>query len=108
MVAVRLPGALAFGVPAAVRTSWRPADAVVFGGLLACGLVAIESTRGVTEVHGTVSRDLQTVWYLAIAIALPPAYALLAPIPLAAYRLWRGRRGFVYPRGVPAAPHNPG
>jgi diguanylate cyclase (GGDEF)-like protein len=133
MVAVRLPGVLAFGVrgsttsirgwpvwalraplrgyligvtalavavavPVAVRTTWRPADAAVFGGLIACGLVAIESTRRVTEVHGTVSRDLQTVWYLAIAIALPPAYALLAPIPLAAYRLWRVRRGLVYRR----------
>jgi diguanylate cyclase (GGDEF)-like protein len=90
--------AMAVAVPAAVRTSWRPADVAEFAALLACGLVAVESTRGVTEVHGTVSRDLQTVWYLAIAIALPPAYALLAPIPLAAYRLWRVRRGFVYRR----------
>jgi diguanylate cyclase (GGDEF)-like protein len=85
-------------VPAAVRTSWRPYDVAVFAGLLTCGLLAIESTRRVTEVHGTVSRDLQTVWYLAIAIVLPPACALLAPLPLTAYRLWRVRRGFVYRR----------
>ena len=29
------------------------------------------------EVHGTVGRDLQTVWYLAMAVTLPPGYALL-------------------------------
>jgi diguanylate cyclase (GGDEF)-like protein len=90
--------AAAIAVPAALRTSWRPSDAAVFAGLLACGLLAVESTRRVKEVHGTVSRDLQTVWYLAIAIVLPPACALLAPLPLAAYRLWRVRRGFVYRR----------
>lgn len=90
--------AVAVAVPAAVRTTWRPSDAAVFGALLVCGLVAVESTRGVTEVHGTVGRDMQTVWYLAIAIVLPPACALLAPFPLAAYRLWRVRGGFMYRR----------
>jgi diguanylate cyclase (GGDEF)-like protein len=90
--------AVAIAVPAAVRTTWRPSDVAVFGALLACGLVAIESTKGVMEVHGTVGRDMQTVWYLAIAIALPPACAMLAPFPLAAYRLWRVRRGFMYRR----------
>ena len=60
--------------------------------------MAIETTRGVSEAQGTVIRDLQTVWYLAIAVTLPPAYALLAPFPLTAYRLWRMRRGFVYRR----------
>ena len=86
------------GVLGAVRTSWRLSDLVIFGGLLACGLIAIESTRRVREVQGTVGRDLQTVWYLAIATTLPPAYALLAPLPLTAYRLWRVRRAFVYRR----------
>jgi diguanylate cyclase (GGDEF)-like protein len=82
----------------AARTRWLPSDLVIFGGLLACGVIAIESTRKVREVQGTVGRDLQTVWYLAIAITLPPAYALLAPLPLTAYRLWRVRRAFVYRR----------
>jgi diguanylate cyclase (GGDEF)-like protein len=45
-----------------------------------------------------VGRDLLTVWYLAIAVALPPAYALLAPVPLTAYRLWRVRSGLAYRR----------
>jgi diguanylate cyclase (GGDEF)-like protein len=82
----------------AARTRWRPSDLVIFAGLLACGVIAIESTRTVREVQGTVGRDLQTVWYLAIAITLPPACALLAPLPLTAYRLWRVRRAFVYRR----------
>jgi diguanylate cyclase (GGDEF)-like protein len=57
--------------------------------LLVCGIVAIESTRSVKEAHGEVVRDLQSVWLLAIAVALPPAFAFLAPIPLTAYKLLR-------------------
>jgi len=83
---------------AAARTRWQLSDIVIFVGLLACGVIAIESTRSVREVQGTVFRDLSTVWYLAIAVTLPPAYALLAPLPLTAYRLWRVRRGKVYRR----------
>ena len=83
---------------AADRTAWRLSDLAVYAGLLACGLIAVESTRTVREVQGTVGRDLQTVWYLTIAITLHPAYALLAPVPLTAYRLWRVRRAFVYRR----------
>jgi diguanylate cyclase (GGDEF)-like protein len=82
---------------AAARTRWQLSDFVIFVGLLACGVIAIESTRTVREIQG-VGRDLQTVWYLAIATTLPPAYALLAPLPLTAYRLWRVRRAFVYRR----------
>jgi diguanylate cyclase (GGDEF)-like protein len=85
-------------VISATRTHWRPSDALVFLALIACAAVALESTRIVNEAHGTVIRDLQTVWYLAIAITLPPVYALMAPVPLTAYRLWRMRRGYVYRR----------
>jgi diguanylate cyclase (GGDEF)-like protein len=87
--------AIAFAV---VTARWRLSEIAVFLGLLACGVVAIESTRMVREVHGTVGRDLQSIWYLAAAITLPPVYALLAPVPLAAYRLWRVRSGFMYRR----------
>ena len=85
-------------VAALLRTPWHPGQLLVFVGLLVCGIVAIESTRGVREVHGTVGRDLQSVWYLTAAITLPPAYAMLAPIPMAAYRLWRVRSGLMYRR----------
>lgn len=77
---------------------WKLSQLLIFLGLLACGIVAIESTRGVREVHGTVGRDLQSVWYLAAAITLPPGYAMLAPVPLAAWRLWRVRSGLMHRR----------
>jgi diguanylate cyclase (GGDEF)-like protein len=83
---------------AAVRSQWRSEDLLIFAGLIACGFVAIESTRTVREVHGTVGRDLQTVWYLTAAIVLSPVYALLAPVIFTAYKLWRVPRGFVYRR----------
>lgn len=83
---------------APARTAWRPADLAVFLGLLVCGVITIESSRGVAEVHGTVGRDLLTVWYLAIAVTLPPFYALAAPFPLCAYRLWRVHSGLAYRR----------
>jgi diguanylate cyclase (GGDEF)-like protein len=83
---------------AAFSAQWRLSEIAVFIGLLACGVVSIESTRMVKEVHGTVGRDLQSIWYLAAAITLPPVYALLAPVPMAAYRLWRVRSGFMYRR----------
>jgi hypothetical protein len=38
------------------------------------------------------------VWYLTIAVTLPPAYAFLAPIPLAAYRQYRAEGGTMYRR----------
>jgi diguanylate cyclase (GGDEF)-like protein len=96
IVGITLLAAVAVGA-GVLRTPVLPlSDVIIFVALLGCGIIAIESTRGVREVQGTVRRDLQTVWYLAIAITLPPVCALIAPIPLAAYKLWRIRRGFVY------------
>lgn len=94
-----MASALAVAATAAAQTArWDAVDALTYLALLGCGIIAIESTRMVREVKGTVGRDLQTVWYLAIAITLPPVYAFLAPIPLTAYRLWRVRRVFMYRR----------
>jgi diguanylate cyclase (GGDEF)-like protein len=78
--------------------TWQVNHLLIFAGILVCGIVAIEATRSVREVHGTVGRDLQSVWYLTAAITLPPAYAMLAPVPMAAYRLWRVQSGLVYKR----------
>jgi diguanylate cyclase (GGDEF)-like protein len=90
--------ALAAAAAAAVGTHWQVRQLAVFVALLACGAVAIEATRNVREPQGTVARDLQSVWYLAIAVALPPFYAFAAPIPLTIYKLWRTRRMLVYRR----------
>lgn len=82
----------------ATQGQWRASDSLTFAALLICGFVAIESTRTIKEVHGTVGRDLQTVWYLTAAVTLQPVYAFLAPVIFTAYKLWRVRRGFVYRR----------
>jgi diguanylate cyclase (GGDEF)-like protein len=78
----------AIGV-AAAHTRSTGAEFLLGVALLACGVVAIESTRTVQEAHGEVVRDLQSVWLLAIAVALPPAFAFLAPFPLMIYKMLR-------------------
>ena len=90
--------AVAVAAAATAKATWNAVDVATYLALLGCGIVAIEATRTVREVKGTVGRDLQTVWYLAIAITLPPVYALLAPIPLTAFRLLRVRRVLMYRR----------
>jgi len=96
---------LAVGVTgvAVVRTQWHGTDLLLGLALLACGIIAIESTRSVKETHGEVGRDLQAVWLLAIAVALPPAFAFLAPIPLTAYKILRLPGLVVYRRVFSAA-----
>jgi len=83
---------------ALAHTRTRGSDLLLGVALLACGIVAIESTRTVKEAHGEVVRDLQSVWLLAIAIALPPAFAFLAPFPLMAYKMLRVPRLVIYRR----------
>jgi diguanylate cyclase (GGDEF)-like protein len=93
---VSLAGVLT--VVAVLCLPWRLSQLLTFAGLLACGVVAIEATRRVRETHTGAYRDLQTVWYLAAAIVLPPGYAMLAPIPMGAYRIWRVHNGVLYKR----------
>jgi diguanylate cyclase (GGDEF)-like protein len=88
VLAVTVLAAAVAGLAAAL-TRWRPSQLAVFVALLVCGVALIESTRTVREVHGSIVRDLQPVWYLAIAVTLPPAYAFLAPLPLLVYKLCR-------------------
>lgn len=90
--------AMVLTVVAVLCLPWRLSQLLTFGGLLACGIVAIEATRRVRETHTGAYRDLQTVWYLAAAIVLPPAYAMLAPLPMGAYRIWRVHNGVLYKR----------
>jgi diguanylate cyclase (GGDEF)-like protein len=96
---------LAVGITgvAIARTQWQGSDLLLGSALLACGIVAIESTRSVKETHGEVGRDLQSVWLLAIAIVLPPAFAFLAPIPLTAYKVLRLPGIVIYRRVFSAA-----
>jgi diguanylate cyclase (GGDEF)-like protein len=97
VIAVPLLAAVALCV-AAAYTSWQPFQASRFVLLLACAAVMLEATRDVNFPQGTLTRDLQEVWYLAIALFLPPVYALAAPIPLVAIKQWRVQRGVVHRR----------
>ncbi len=96
VVAVALGVTVAAVATAASRGS--TANLGTYLALLGCGVIAVESTRAVKEAKGTVSRDLQTVWYLVIAVTFPPVFAIVAPILLGAYRLIRVRQGFTYRR----------
>ena len=51
---------VAVGVAAAAtaRATWSAVDVATYLALLGCGIVAIEATRTVREVKGTVGRDL--------------------------------------------------
>jgi diguanylate cyclase (GGDEF)-like protein len=97
VLAVPLLAVIAIGLSSA-DTRWYSHQALIFVALLACGATAIEATRKVKDPQGTTVRDLQSVWYLTIAIILPPVYAFIAPIPLTVYRLARSRRMMVYRR----------
>jgi diguanylate cyclase (GGDEF)-like protein len=85
-------------VLSAIYTHWDARQALIFVALLSCGAIAIEATRKVKEPQGTAARDLQLIWYLAIAIVLGPFYAFAAPIPLTIYKIFRTRPVILYRR----------
>jgi diguanylate cyclase (GGDEF)-like protein len=93
---------LDLGLTAAVLAAATPRVSLIHLGvylaLVACAVITVEATRSIREVRGTVMRDLQGVWFLTIAILLPPGFALLAPLLISAYRLLRIRRMFPYRR----------
>ncbi|WP_131739519.1 GGDEF domain-containing protein [Actinomadura roseirufa] len=77
----------------------RLEDLLTFTALLACGAVCIEATRRLGIPAG-VARDLLSAWWLPVALLLPPAYALLMPVPLQVLLHFRVRRTLVYRRVV--------
>jgi diguanylate cyclase (GGDEF)-like protein len=85
-------------VAAAIHTSWHPSQVPVYVLLLACAGAMVEATRDVQLARDTLTRDLQEVWYVSIALLLPPVYVLLAPIPLVAMKQWRVRRNLTHRR----------
>ena len=94
--------AACFGV-AAARTQWHVSQAAIFLVILACAAVMLEATRDVKLRPDTLTRDMQGVWYLSLAVLLPPVYVMLAPIPLVALKQWRVARNVVYRRVFSAA-----
>jgi diguanylate cyclase (GGDEF)-like protein len=82
---------LGLATGAVLTTVPRLSELLTFGALLACGAVCIEATRRLGMPAG-VARDLLSAWWLPVALLLPPAYALLMPIPLQALLQFRVRR----------------
>lgn len=97
LVSAPVLSALAIGLSAA-STRWHPRQGLIFAALLGCGAVAVEATRTVKEPQGTAVRDLQSIWYLAIAIVLGPFYAFVAPVPLTVYKIFRTQPVVLYRR----------
>lgn len=97
LVAVLLLSAIAIGLTAA-DTRWQARQVLIYVALLGCGAIAIEATRTVKEPQGRTVRDLQSIWYLAIAVVLAPVFAFVAPIPLTAYKLFRTKPAVLYRR----------
>jgi diguanylate cyclase (GGDEF)-like protein len=84
-------------------TPLRGSDVIVFAVLLGAALVAVEATRRVPEPAGMNHNDMRAVWWVPITVLLPPAYVLLAPVPLMALTQWRVRRIPTYKRVYTAA-----
>ena len=78
VIAVPVATIIAIGV-AAPQTHWRVSQLGVFFLLLSSAAAMVEATRDVKLPRDTVTRDLQEVWYLCIALLLPPVYALADP-----------------------------
>ena len=83
--------------------SWDRRDGVLAVLLLGAAGVSVEATRRLGEPAGTVVRDLLSVWWLPMAVLLPPVYVLLAPVPLMALTQWRVRPTLIYRRVFSAA-----
>ncbi len=81
-----------------LRTRFDGTDLATFGLLLAGGCFALEVTRKHGETTGTLSKDLTLAWALPIAFLLPPAYALLVPIPFMILTQWRVRQTLIHRR----------
>jgi diguanylate cyclase (GGDEF)-like protein len=101
LVAVIVVDLAAIGVAASVTTI-RAHDLALFGLLLACTAASVELTRKSGE-QGGVTKDVQGVWELPVAILLPPLYALIAPIVRIALVQFRVRRAPVHRRVFTAA-----
>jgi diguanylate cyclase (GGDEF)-like protein len=89
-------------VAAAVRTPWHAHDALVCGVLLAIGAVTVESVRRMGE-PALAGKDAHGIWELAIALLLPPFYALAAPAAVYLLIQWRVRRTVAHRRAFSAA-----
>jgi diguanylate cyclase (GGDEF)-like protein len=78
-------------------TPLRAYDVALFAALLVGAVICIEAMRRLSQ-PSVVSRDLLSVWWLPIALLLPPLYALVAPAVVGTVLYLRARRIPVYRR----------
>jgi diguanylate cyclase (GGDEF)-like protein len=64
---------------------------LLFGALLGGAALTVEMTRSRGETAGVI-KDIYAIWELPAVILLPPAFALLVPIPRIALTQWRIRQ----------------
>lgn len=88
---------------AASQTTWRSEDLIRYSLLLGCGVIAVVAKPGKAYELGGLTRDFLSAWVLTVAIALPPFYALVTPIPLQILTQLRIQRGVVYRRAFTVA-----
>jgi diguanylate cyclase (GGDEF)-like protein len=90
--------ALALITVAVAQTRWTAGDLAKFGIIAVGGLVSVAATPRTAYAQGTFTRDFITAWVLPIAVLLPPAYAVFAPIPLLVLTQVHVNKGLIYRR----------
>jgi diguanylate cyclase (GGDEF)-like protein len=88
--------ALAVFATAVFHTRWTGEDLARFGILTAGGMISIVATPRMAFKSGTVTHDFIAAWVLPVAVLLPPAYAIVAPIPLLVLTRLHIYRGVVH------------
>jgi diguanylate cyclase (GGDEF)-like protein len=101
VLAVMAAGVIAIAMAAAF-TQWHVRDALLYGFLLAFGVITVETIKRAGEPAG-FTKDVHGVWELATAVLLPPFYALTAPIVVYALHQGRVRHTLAYRRVFTAA-----
>ena len=87
---------------AAIVTTWRASDGLLFALLVCFGAVAVELTRRTGESAGLI-KDVHGIWQLPIALLLPPVYCLVAPVATVTLLQLRTRRTIAHRRVFTAA-----
>ena len=84
------------------QTAFRLHDVALFALLLGFVAASIELTHRSGEPAGLIM-DVYGIWQLPIALFLPPAYALIAPVSKFAFTQWRTRQTVLHRRIFSAA-----
>lgn len=90
---------------AVTHSAFHPLDLALCSGLLVCSIALVEVRRrvAVPQPGNAVVKELISIWCMPIALILPPAYGVLAPIPLLIYTHLRVPTGVAYRRVFTAA-----